>query len=1079
MSVATFRTQHTQALKQFLARNIGNQASIKGSAASPSGAVLARLSPLSLAHRLLAIGVYAPSQLLERAVRVRDLAAEAAQLRLRPEELHALYERAIAQADPAVVANMRRLAEQPEMGGQMDENSDEFRLLNASWRAPAVDLDASRLGRWIDDPEILLLSYTLESVDMRPYLGPARNQASRGSCYSFGSTAVVEALEFLRDRRAGPRDLSEQMVFWYSKRGQLNSAGGGSCMHALQSYCDYGACEEAYYPYEPNQMSYNHAHVPAPDTAIDRAGFYRGDEVVSLTKRDVAEAKEVLRSGRCIGFVSDTTGWLRDTGSMTFPNPLDAMAPGSSHCTTIIGFADRPGLPAEWEGGYFILRNSHGRAHSPLNHMGEEYGGHLRMPYGWYRRYGNGVYTLADETRQDQAARLWRVEYFANKTLKGVPAHVANVETLNFDWGVGSPVAGLPAEDFSARFTQIRRLRAGWYRFRLTGNNGIRLWVDDRMVINRWWDSQNGSGEETHYVSGGDHVLRVEYYEHVGSASVSLDITPVQFTYQLFPNSTLSGAPTVTFEDTSNRMEWRHVPPVSTILSNGRMSLRATATVAFLSGRYRFNAVHTGGCRIFLDGVKVLDDWDGLTPLGAAVEVAAGNRQVVVEFRHTEQIPALDAGSIYRSALTFGWADDGWLLTCHNYDEANAILDAGYPDPDSRYQMFRVIAFNGSPEVNARLDAAHNVANEYLAVDGMPLRIRFADIEQFKTGINGSDDLETDWLSAHIRRNVFIAETGRYQFRINADDGHRLIVDGRQLEETHFIIGGHDRYFELDLEAGCHDIALEYCNSKWGGSLDMEVTRAAWTVDYYDGADFATHLEQKTLDRLDRIPLDVPAAAGATHWSARAVRTYDLPVGRYRIYARGDDGVRVRVARQTLIDAWKNQSSTGYSAHFEHHGGPIEVEVDYYQATGATDFDYKLLPDGFFGEYYRGMTLDKSIQADGSEKPNPPHAYRFDPWIDFDWGSAPAMPRLGRDAFSARWWGPLDLPVGRWRFDLTGDDGFRLFLDGRLLIDAWVNQPATTHSAQVDLVGREHNLQLEYYENTVNAVCKLHLERLF
>jgi hypothetical protein len=66
----------------------------------------------------------------------------------------------------------------------------------------------------------------IRAVDYRPFFGAVRDRGSRGTCTAFGSTAVAEAMEFLRDPRNGPRDFAEQLVYWYSKAGKLHIGGG-------------------------------------------------------------------------------------------------------------------------------------------------------------------------------------------------------------------------------------------------------------------------------------------------------------------------------------------------------------------------------------------------------------------------------------------------------------------------------------------------------------------------------------------------------------------------------------------------------------------------------------------------------------------------------------------------------------------------------------------------------------------------------------------------------------------------------------------------------------------------------------
>ena len=68
------------------------------------------------------------------------------------------------------------------------------------------------------------------------------------------------------------------------------------------------------------------------------------------------------------------------------------------------------------------------------------------------------------------------------------------------------------------------------------------------------------------------------------------------------------------------------------------------------------------------------------------------------------------------------------------------------------------------------------------------------------------------------------------------------------------------------------------------------------------------------------------------------------------------------------------------------------------------------------------------------------------------------------------------MPVGRWKFKVRSDDGVRLFLDDRLLIDRWVSPPSGTLEAIVDLAAARREVRVEYYERTGNAMCKLELE---
>ncbi len=1083
-NVYKIRTEKFIPLKSFIDQRVGRHAENIKSQQLISFRPLKYLSSYTLRKRLISIGIYSADQLAEIALNIDNLDDLALELKIRPDQLSALLMSALDSLPDEKRELMIWESKQPKEEGQLDFDDPEFKKLDQQLGLDQLAIiDKESLGELIK-PDIYPLPWLLttlqESVDLRPYLGPARDQGGRGTCTSFGSTVVMEALEFLRDARPGPRNLSEQMMFWYSKQGQLNSAGGYSCSAALQHYCDFGSCEEAYAPYSPTNLPDNHAQTPMIDAAIDRAAFYRADEVINLGARDIDAAKSAIRSGRCVGIGTRTDGWRSSTGTITFPTPLDKFGPGSGHCVTLIGFADRPGLPDEWEGGYFIVRNSWGKAHSPNNHMGKEYGGHLRMPYGWYSRYTKSAHTLKDDISADNQHRRWRAEFFDNKVLSGEPKAVSAVDDVDFNWGTSQPLTGIPVNNFSARFSQTRRMRAGWYRFRLTGDDGARLWVDDKLVINGWKIQAATTYEELHYVHGGDTILKVEYFENSVYAKVKLEVIPIHFQYELYAGTTLSGIPATTFNDSSNKLEWRHLPPVANAFSNGTFSLRATADIPFRGGKYHFHALQSGGCRIYVGNQKVFDAWNPMIngSSGNSVTIAAGTHQVKVEFKHTDQVPTLDACSIFHAFLNFDWSEDDWRMSCYQSPKGNAIRGAGYPDLDSLYQMFRIYSLFGAPKFDGTIAGANNMAGEYYAKDNLPLKIRFENIDEFKSGIPGTGSVPSDWLGVHLRRRVFIPDDGFYTAKFQSDDGHRLIIDGRQIFEQHRILG--KRWLESDiwLEAGVHDIAIEYANSKWGGHLELNLERASWAIDYYDDKEFGHHVQNSTLDSIEQIPLQAPiSTVGDIDWSAKAKRTFTLPLGRYRIYVRGDDGVRIFVNQKPLINEWKTHVSTGYSAHFEHHGGKVDIGLEYFQQRGSTDLEFKIVPDGFFGEYYRGETLHEPPPGSSLDR-NVPVAYRFDQWVNFDWGSSGALTRTGVDNFSARWWGVLPLPTGRWQLTLKANNGIRLWLDGRLLIDEWNNPSLGTFNVEADLVGRDHNVRIEYKEQTSAAQCRFFTKRL-
>ena len=1065
------------------------------------------LSISKIAQSFKKRGVFSKEVLAERAINGLNISKEATRIDVSPLILGIIYDNAIQSLDENTRLELQKLRDIPHGLGELDPNDpdhkDDINLLGID---KIRKVSFKEISKWAEVPFIpfLIPKGPINAVDHRPFLGDARNQGGRVTCTAFGSTAVAEALEFLRDSRPGPRNLAEQLIFWYSKSGQLYTAGGYSCGAALRHHSEYGTCEEFYFPYNASKIVTNHAQLPMPDEAMDRAQFYRTGEVVALPSRDVEAVKNVLRSGRCVGVIHNATDWNTAAGTYTMPDPLDSKGVGGNHCTSIIGFIDRDDLPAEMGGGYFIERNSWGGANSTTHLMGPEYGGHLLMPYGWYSRYSHSAYTLADDQRRADNEREWLVEYYENRSLSGAPieskrisANVSffnvnidvpdTVDELNFDWGNGSAlkydlpfpfgdVDVLPKDNFSIRFTKVKHFRNGYYRFKLKGDDGIRLYVDDTLVINVWKNQPVTEYVQEHFVTGGDHVIRVEYYEKTGRATVEFDVEPILFEYKLFSNTTLSGSPASTFTDTLTNLEWRHAPPVSSF-TQGQFSLQTTADLSFDEGIYKFHSIHSGGCRIYLNDSLVLDDWNGTNSTGSSQAINAGTHTVKIEFKQEEGLPALGDFGYYKSALNFGWAKDSWDGAFYQDDERKKIADARWPNPDSLYEGLRTQALTGSPLFSYSYPAQNTVDDQYSASDGVPLRLLFGNAAEFSNGVPGSPDLNINYLSAHFKRRVFIEEEGYYNVQLLGGTGSRLIVDGKEILGDQ-VSGTAITNDDVFLKAGVRDIALEWSVTKWGKKIDFKLDKVEWNVKYYDGIEFDTLEATKTLNNVNDLIGEKPTTVGASTYSIKASRGVSLPLGKYRFRLKTDDGARLKINGITIIDAWTDQGATNYFAEVEHNGGGLKLDIEYYQKSGGSVFEFELAPVGYFAEYYKGNNLEKP-EAGSTLDRNVPIAYRFVDDVNFELGYGDLLNRVGSDNFSARWRGRIDLPVGRWKIDLTADDGVRLYVGGRLLIDQWKTQNATTYSRKVDLVGRRQDIKVEYFEKSGRAQCKLKFVRLF
>jgi LysM repeat protein len=112
----------------------------------------------------------------------------------------------------------------------------------------------------------------------------------------------------------------------------------------------------------------------------------------------------------------------------------------------------------------------------------------------------------------------WHAEYWNNTRLQGAPAWRTTYPDIVFDWGRGSPHSGIGADFFSARYNGDFHFTAGKYRFYAVSDDGVRVWVDGNLIIDRW----NIQGKSTFVsdidLSEGNHHVRVEYFENTGAA---------------------------------------------------------------------------------------------------------------------------------------------------------------------------------------------------------------------------------------------------------------------------------------------------------------------------------------------------------------------------------------------------------------------------------------------------------------------------------------------------------------------------------------------------------------------------------
>lgn len=232
----------------------------------------------------------------------------------------------------------------------------------------------------------------------------------------------------------------------------------------------------------------------------------------------------------------------------------------------------------------------------------------------------------------------WRGEYYNNTNLEGYPGVVRDDASINFDWGNGSPASGINADNFSVNWTTFTQFNAGTYTFHVTSDDGVRLWVDDQLIIDQWNDHPVTTYSATKYLGSGYHSIRLTYYEHGGQAVCKLwwgtGTTPAgEWRAEYYNNTWLGGTPVVRNES-SVYHDWGYGSPVGGINAD-YFSARWTRNVHFSSdATYTFSATVDDGVRVWVDGAVVIDKWypQSRTTHTGSIYLGAGTHQVKVEY---------------------------------------------------------------------------------------------------------------------------------------------------------------------------------------------------------------------------------------------------------------------------------------------------------------------------------------------------------------------------------------------------------------------------------------------------------------
>lgn len=248
----------------------------------------------------------------------------------------------------------------------------------------------------------------------------------------------------------------------------------------------------------------------------------------------------------------------------------------------------------------------------------------------------------------------WRGEYYNNLHLAGAPVFIRNDPAINFNFGIGGPGGGIPGTNFSVRWSRTQYFAAGAYRFTTTTDDGVRLWVDNQLIIDQWHDQTPTNWSGDILLGEGSHFVKMEYFQHLNSAMAVLAWTTIPggevWHGEYFNNRDFSGAPTLFRDDVDLNFNWGGASPGLGIPGTNWSARWTARKTTHTAGYYTVTATSDDGVRVWIDGNILIDQWRDQQPTTYAVTtfINVGQHDWRVEYYQH------DGGSLLRLQVTSG-----------------------------------------------------------------------------------------------------------------------------------------------------------------------------------------------------------------------------------------------------------------------------------------------------------------------------------------------------------------------------------------------------------------------------------------
>jgi hypothetical protein len=655
----------------------------------------------------------------------------------------------------------------------------------------------------------------------------------------------------------------------------------------------------------------------------------------------------------------------------------------------------------------------------------------------------------------------WCAKYYNNMNLEGNPV-VTRQEfaAINYDWGTYSPVVNVISDLFSVRWVGKYYFQTGNYTFITDADDGIRVYIDDVLLTDRWGGAY-GPENISRNMTAGAHTIRVEYNEFGGGAYVKFD--------WIFNGAVTNKPPVITSspvmvvdENKPYKYDVNATDPENDALTYSLAQSAGTMAIDFATGLITWFPGHSDA---------------GIYPIKVAVSDGVNTSIQIYNLtvRNVQDAPILTqipGQKVYvgdsfnklnlnnyvtrpadKSGLTWSTSGNAYIQVFVDNGVATFIFQPYWAGSEN-------ITFTVTDQYGQSASSTATYTVQGLPACAMGQYVGYYYSNTNVSGIATNTSCETsinhswgtgapiagvpaDNFSAKWTRTWLVQTPGTYNFTVKSDDGVRLYVDN-VLKIDHWV---------------AHTLATDQINIylDWGDhTLRME---------YYDKVGAATAILNIT--PVNKPPV-VKAIPGQAIYQTQTFNTIDLSQ-----YVTDPDGDAI----DWTATGNKNVAVTinGSMATLDYPYTWVGSEVITFKATdkfGATASKAATFrvsapvtcPAGQYkAQYFNNMNFTGL-----------PAITRCEGIPQYEWNGDSPLPGINADNFSVRWTGTINFAqAGQYRFTTSSDDGIRLYVDGVAVINNWTDHAWTDNTGSKKLVAGNHTIRMDYYENGGGAIAKL------